>query len=246
MPDWTNDAAIESWGTMPRAVLEAMEPDGDFCHQHILNPVLLRMLGDVRGRRILDAGCGHGYLCRMLAGRGALVTGVEPAQALFEYAAEREGARPLGIRYVQADLCRLPDLGTSFDVVVASMVLMAIPDWTAAMRACVTALAPGGLFVFAITHPCFERLAPCWREHGEFRSSEYFAGYEIAGPYGADFHRTLADYLNELSRLGGQLVEIAEPALDAAVAATADRGAQAYLHLPNFLVAAARRGGLTD
>jgi protein-L-isoaspartate O-methyltransferase len=35
------------------------------------------MLGNVRGQRILDAGCGHGYLSRMLAARGAQVTGVE-------------------------------------------------------------------------------------------------------------------------------------------------------------------------
>lgn len=47
----------------------------------------------------------------MLAARGARVTGVEPAQALYGYATEKEAARPLGIRYVQADLCRLPDLG---------------------------------------------------------------------------------------------------------------------------------------
>ena len=243
MPDWTNHAAIERWGAMPRAVLEAMEPDGDFCHRHLLNPVLLRMLGDLRGRRVLDAGCGHGYLARMLAGRGAVVTGVEPAQALFEYAAEQEDSRPLGIRYVQADLCRLPDLGGAFDVVIANMVLMAIPDWTAAMRACVTSLAPGGLFVLAIIHPCFEGLAPSWREHGEFRSREYFAEYEVPGPYGADFHRPLSAYLNELTRLGGQVVEIAEPALDPEVAASADAGAQAYVRLPNFLVVAARRAG---
>ena len=53
-------------------VLDAMEPDGDFSRRHLLNPVLLRMLADVRGQRILDAGCGHGYLSRMLAAGGAM------------------------------------------------------------------------------------------------------------------------------------------------------------------------------
>lgn len=47
-------------------------------------------------------------------------------------------------------------------------------------------------------------------------------------------------YLNELTRLGCRLREIAEPALEPAIAA-ADPGAEAYAHLPNFLVAAARR-----
>src|SRR5258706_8625553 len=144
---WTNEAAIERWGSMPREVLEAMGPHGDFAKRHLLNPVLLRLLGDVRGRRVLDAGCGHGYLSRMLASRGADVVGVEPGQALFDYAVEKEAERLQGIRYVQADLCRVPDLGSPFDACIASTVLPAIPEWKLALRTCVDALAPGGLLV---------------------------------------------------------------------------------------------------
>jgi 2-polyprenyl-3-methyl-5-hydroxy-6-metoxy-1,4-benzoquinol methylase len=252
MRNWTNDEAIQRWSEFPREVLDAMEPDGDFCRRHLLNPALLRMLGEVGGQRILDAGCGHGYLSRMLAARGAQVTGVEPAQALYDYATEKETGEPRGIRYVQADLCRLPDryrlrdLGGPFDAVVASMVFLDIPDWAGAMEACVASLAPGGLFVFSIIHPCFEQLAPSWREHGEYRVHEYLAEYEISGPRASSFHRPLSAYLNELTRLGCHLREIAEPALDPAIAAAeaaegGDRGIEAYVHLPNFLVVAARR-----
>jgi 2-polyprenyl-3-methyl-5-hydroxy-6-metoxy-1,4-benzoquinol methylase len=241
MRSWTNEEAIQRWAVFPREVLDAMEPDGDFCRRHLLNPALLRMLGDVRGQRILDAGCGHGYLSRLLAVRGARVTGVEPAQALYDYATEKEAGQSRGIRYVQADLCELPDLGGPFDAVVASMVLLDIPDWAAAMRACVAALAPGGLFVFSVIHPCFEQLAPSWGTHGEYRIGEYFAEYEIPGPYASSFHRPLSAYLNELARLDCHLSETAEPALDPATAAAAGRDAQAYVHLPNFLVVAARR-----
>jgi 2-polyprenyl-3-methyl-5-hydroxy-6-metoxy-1,4-benzoquinol methylase len=239
MRSWTNDEAIQRWAEFPREVLDAMEPDGDFCRRHLLNPALLRMLGDVHRQRILDAGCGHGYLSRMLAARGAQVTGVEPAQALYEYATEKEAAKPQGIRYIQADLCRLPDLGGPFEAVIANMVFLDIPDWAAAMRACVTALAPGGLLVFSIIHPCFEQLDRSWREHGEYRIREYFAEYEIPGPHGSSFHRPLSAYLNELTRLGCRLHEMDEPALDPATAAGG--GAEAYVYLPGFLVVAARR-----
>jgi 2-polyprenyl-3-methyl-5-hydroxy-6-metoxy-1,4-benzoquinol methylase len=237
----TNEEAIRRWAGFPREALDAMEPDGDFARRHLLNPVLLRMLRDVRGKRVLDAGCGHGYLSRMLAGRGAQLTGVEPAQPLFDYAVEREAEAPLGIRYVQADLCRLPDLGGPFDAVVANMVFLDIPDWAEAMKACADALAPGGLLVFSITHPCFEQLGPSWRQHGEYHTREYFAEYEIAERYASNFHRPLSAYFNQLARLGCRLREVAEPALDPDTAAAADPGADAYVHLPNFLVVAAER-----
>ncbi|WP_432825079.1 class I SAM-dependent methyltransferase [Dactylosporangium sp. CA-092794] len=239
--EWTNDLAIERWGAMPRDALRATARDGDFAKRHLINPVLLRLLGDVTARRVLDAGCGNGYLSRMLAGRGARVVGVEPGRSLFDFAVERETAAPQGIRYVRADLCALPDLGPPFDAAVASMVLPAVPDWTGAMRACVRALKPGGLFVFTVNHPCFERLWSSWRRHGEYRTDCYLAEYEIPGPSGVDFHRTVSAYLNQLIGLGCRLTEIAEPGLTPEAAADGPDGIDAYVHLPNFLIVAARR-----
>lgn len=244
MHGWTNAEAIQRWSQFPREALHAMAPDGDFARRQLLNPVLLRMLGDVSGRRILDAGCGHGYLSRLLAGRGAQLTGVEPAQPLYDYAMELEAAQPLGIRYVQADLCQLPDLGDPFDAVVANMVFLDIPDWAGAMQACAGVLAEGGLLVFSITHPCFEQLGSSWRQHGEYRTREYFAEYEMTERYGPNFHRPLSAYLNQLAGLGCQLLEVAEPRLDPEIAAAAGPAAEiaeACVHLPNFLVVAAAR-----
>ncbi|WP_405591225.1 class I SAM-dependent methyltransferase [Streptomyces sp. NBC_01190] len=239
---WTNEAAIRQWHAIPRAVIEAMEPDGDFAKRHLVNPVLLRMLGDLRGRRVLDAGCGEGYFSRMLAGREAEVVGVEPTDAMFSYARDKERELRQGIRYVQADLTSLPDLGGPFDAVVCSMVLSAIPDWRPAMRACVQVLWPGGLFVFSVNHPAFERLWRTWREHGEYRLRSYLAEYEIVQTHASDFHRPISAYLNELAALGCRLRELAEPGLDPATAEEAERatpGIESYVRLPNFLIAAA-------
>jgi SAM-dependent methyltransferase len=226
---------------MPRALLEQMAHDGDHAKRHLINPALLGLLGDVAGRRVLDAGCGNGYLSRMLAERDATVVGVEPGQSLFDFAVEKERESPRGIHYVQADLCALPDLGAPFDAVVASMVLGNIPDWTTAMAACVHALKPGGLFVFTTNHPCFEMLWPTWREHGEYRTGRYLTEYEIPGPHGVNFHRTIATYLNQLVSLGCRLTEVAEPGLGPDTAADGPEGIDAYVHLPNFLIVAARR-----
>jgi 2-polyprenyl-3-methyl-5-hydroxy-6-metoxy-1,4-benzoquinol methylase len=239
---WTNETAITQWNTATtRESLAASATDGDFAKRHLVNPVLLRLLGDVRGRRVLDAGCGNGYLSRMLAERDAQVVGVEPTDVMVTFAREKETELAQGVAYVQADLARLPDLGGPFDAVVCSMVLMAIPDWRPAMRACVAALRPGGVFVFAVVHPAFEELFGTWREHGEYRSRRYLAEYEIAGPTGTDFHRPISAYLNELASLGCRLREFVEPGLDPSAVDPEIPGIEGYVHLPNFLIVAAER-----
>jgi len=238
---WTNEAAIRRWAQTPPEALAATAVDGDFAKRHLVNPDVLRLLGDVAGRRVLDAGCGNGYLSRMLAARGAYVVGVEPAQSLYEFAVAAESTEPRGIRYVQADVCAMPDLGAPFDAVVASMVLQAVPDWRDAMRACVAALTPGGRFVFTCNHPCFEQLWSTWQRHGDYRTRRYLAEYEIDGPHGMDFHRPLSAYLNALVTSGCTLTEVVEPALDPSLAAGGPDGVEAYADLPNFLIVAATR-----
>jgi SAM-dependent methyltransferase len=239
---WTNEAAIATWAATPREFMASLDPDGGFAKRHLINPCIFALLGDIKQQRILDAGCGQGYLSRLMAERGAEVVGVEPAAALFGYAVEREEELQQGIRYVQADLAAMPRLG-AFDAVIASMVLCAIPNWRPAMKTCVDALAPGGRFIFTLNHPCFEQLATSWTQHGFLKVERYLREYEIAGPHGTDFHRPLSTYLNELATLGCTLVEIVEPALpdDALRDREGGPGAKAYVDVPNFLVVVSRR-----
>lgn len=238
---WTNAAAIEQWNaTAKLPEMEATAEDGDFPKRHLVNPAILRLLGDVSGRRVLDAGSGTGYLSRMLAARGAHVVGVEPTDAMVGFARRREAEFGQGVNYVQADLTQLPDLGGAFDVVVCSMVLISIPDWKPAMRSCVRCLHSGGLFVFSLIHPAFEQLWSTWREHGDYRLSRYLEEYEIPGPAATDFHRPISAYLNELASLGCRMREVVEPGLDPSVAAESSiPGIESYVYLPNFLIVAA-------
>ncbi|MFI5732918.1 class I SAM-dependent methyltransferase [Kribbella sp. NPDC051587] len=227
---------------MPADAIEAYDDQGDFSKRHLMNENVLRMLGTVDGRKVLDAGSGEGYLSRLLADAGADVVGVEPATALLARAQKLEQERRQGIRYVQADLSTLPEVGQPFDAVVCSMVLLAIPDWQSAMAACVRALKPGGRFVFSITHPAFENLYPTWREHGHYQLDRYLDEYEIPGGLAPDFHRPLSAYVNELIGLGCRVLELCEPRLDPQVARDSENDAlKSYVALPNFLIISAER-----
>src|SRR5215212_348919 len=150
----SNAEALQHWASYPRELIEGFGDQGDFARQHLLNPAIFRMLGDVNGKSILDAGCGQGYLCRLLARRGAHLSGVEPTEPMIRYAIEREHDEKLGITYVQQDLSSWSAPDGCFDVAIANMVLMDIPDYQLAILNCVRALNDQGRFIFSILHPC--------------------------------------------------------------------------------------------
>lgn len=64
---------------------------GDMNRRFVIDPVIFRILGSVKGLFILDAGCGNGYLCRLLARRGAKVFGVGISKRFIEIAMRKEG-----------------------------------------------------------------------------------------------------------------------------------------------------------
>ncbi|GAA1678913.1 hypothetical protein GCM10009745_23290 [Kribbella yunnanensis] len=71
----SNSEAIAAWSAMPTDAIEAYDDQGDFPKRHLMNGNLLRMLGPVDGRKVLDAGSGEGYLSRLLAARLAVGDG---------------------------------------------------------------------------------------------------------------------------------------------------------------------------
>jgi SAM-dependent methyltransferase len=79
---------------------------GDAYRQNIFNPALFPLIGNVEGKKILDAGCGNGYLSRLLAEKDAQVTGVDLSRSFIEIARRYEKKKPLGIRYEQANLAK--------------------------------------------------------------------------------------------------------------------------------------------
>jgi hypothetical protein len=91
--------------------------------------------------------------------------------------------------------------------------------------------------VFTLEHPCFEDGNRSWQEHGCVQVHEYLREYQRPGPHGIDFHRPLADYLNEIIRLGCTLAEVVEPAVPPGQETLTGPAA---IHVPNFISIAAR------
>jgi 2-polyprenyl-3-methyl-5-hydroxy-6-metoxy-1,4-benzoquinol methylase len=240
MANVTNDENIKQWSNAPREFIKVFGESGDFARQFLLNSVIFKLLGDPRGKMVLDAGCGQGYLSRLLAKHGALVTGIEPAEPFINYATEQEQLQPLSIKYIQADLSIFDMPLPAVDAVIANMVLMDIPDYQNAIRNCLRLLREGGSFVFSISHPCFEGSSSDYKAKGHLEIKEYFQEYSIQQRFGYAVHRPLSHYINTVIQSGGRIVEVVEPQLDI----THAQAALEYerdLHVPSFIVLHAMR-----
>lgn len=100
----------------------------------------------------LDAGCGAGTYTRMLAEGGATVVGVDYSHLAAIKARARSG--PV-IRFVTADVRRLPFRATSFDGVLCLGVAQALSDPAPAVAELSTMVRPGGsLFIDALNGWC--------------------------------------------------------------------------------------------
>jgi 2-polyprenyl-3-methyl-5-hydroxy-6-metoxy-1,4-benzoquinol methylase len=234
MRDPINADVIEAYSEYPQHLIEGFGEEGDLTRKYLLNPAIFALLGDVRDKSILDAGCGQGYLCRLLARKGARVTGVEPSEAFYRYALRREQSEQSGIRYVQADLSTWTPPPNSFDFVIANMVLMDIPDYEPALKNCVAALGSKGGLIFSILHPCFEEAGSTWKEKGYVEVRDYFRERAVKQDYGHFIHRPLSTYLNSVIEAGCVLQRVLEPQLEQAIAEL--HHAQRYWSVPGYIV----------
>lgn len=157
--------------------------------------------------RVLDAGCGEGWLARKLASHGINVTGFDGSEALIADAQQQGGGSFFCLNY--GDFCARPQIvGEQFDVVVFNFALLS-EDVAPILRAASEVLAPGGCILIQTLHPVEaslgERYENGWREE---RFAGMGEGYRAAMPW---FFRTLSSWWAALRHAGLECVAFEEP-----------------------------------
>jgi 2-polyprenyl-6-hydroxyphenyl methylase / 3-demethylubiquinone-9 3-methyltransferase len=130
------------------------DPQSEFRPLHEINPLRLEWidgLAALRGKQVLDVGCGGGILAEAMANRARHVTGIDLA------------AKPLGVARLHAMEAGVANLDyreiatealaatspASFDVVTCMEMLEHVPDPAAVVQACATLVRPGGWTFFS-------------------------------------------------------------------------------------------------
>jgi len=169
-------------------------------------PHVRSALGDVRGCRVLDLGCGTGRHTAWLAGAGAHVTAVDFSEKMLEQA--RRKVRGDDVRFVVHDLHeRLPFGDASFDAVASGLVLEHLRDLDGFFREARRVLTARGRAVVSAMHPAM------FLRDSRARFTDPDTGQVVAP--GSLPHR-LGDFVMAAVRAGFALTDVGEYAPDAA------------------------------
>lgn len=196
---------------------------GDNNRRFQSDPVLWNFLGEVTGQKVLDAGCGTGYLSVQLARRGADVVGVDISPKMIEFAkslahdaiAKEAGhsyGRKLQVDFKVESVESLASIAeNSFDAIVSNYVLMDTPNLEDTVKAFHRVLKKGGRAVVVFSHPCFNELFEDEMYFDEIEKSESW------GPFKSEFvfyHRPLKQYWRAFQDAGFAIEDLEEPVAD--------------------------------
>ena len=126
----------------------------------------LGLLEDVRGKQILEIGCGGGQNSIALAKWGATCTGLDPSAAQLEHARRLAQEEGVAIRFVNGaaeDLSAFDE--NTFDLVLSSFAFDYVADLPRTYSEVGRVLRPGNLFVFCHSHPWFQAVG--WHLAGD-------------------------------------------------------------------------------
>ncbi len=112
------------------------------------------LLGHVKGKQILEIGCGGGQNSIALAKWGAIVTGVDQSKEQLRYAKVLANQENVDVQFLLGNVENLSKLKNStFDTIVSSHALNYVEKLDDVFRECNRLLKPNGKFVICLSHP---------------------------------------------------------------------------------------------
>ncbi len=164
----------------------------------------LNILGDVSGLNVLDAGCGEGYLSRILARQGAQVTGMDIAPRLIEIA--RAKGSEDKITYEIANLSEpQPAYRERFDLIASHLVLNDVFDYQGFLTTLNTMAKPDARLVIVFNNPYSYIVRNHINNYFDSGKAFPYRGMTEEGVKVHFYHRTLGEYIDACLTAGFQL-----------------------------------------
>lgn len=181
-------------------------------------PALRTMIPNLQGSKVLDLGCGFGWVCRWSRDQGAvLVKGVDVSKNMLARA--KEFPEDPAITYIRADLETLELPSSTYDLVFSSLAFHYLENLPTLIGQIYQSLKPGGALVFSVEHPIFTAPRNAKSIKGSTDNGMWpLDGYLHEGPRTTNWladgiikqHRTMSTYISMLLDAGLILSAIVE------------------------------------
>jgi len=216
------DSSTESWGKIEMSEEWIRMAQTNPHRMRFIMPFTFKQLGDVSNKVILDLGCGEGGYSRELARKGATVTAVDCAESAIRYCVSKAEEEQLNITHHARNSCDLQGIADStFDIVLASMMLMDCEDFEGTIKEIARVLKPSGKLFASVCHPCFHTSGGIGRQDKGLDKkvvvSNYYHPTEWEAPLHSGNvpviwrHRTIEDYVKMFIKCGLTITDLHEP-----------------------------------
>lgn len=212
----------QSWDENAQFWVQIIRENRDRYRTELTNRSVQDAVGQADGLRILDAGCGEGYLSRLFAERGATITGIDASAELVEAAKGHKLTTELPVSFDIGSVDSLPYDADAFDLVICNHVINDLQEPARAIAEFARVLRPGGRVIIMMLHPCF------YNKHAErgdaknnLIASTYFKQRPVSQHFEVDgltspvasiaWLRPLEYYTKSLAQAGFVITGLTEP-----------------------------------
>ena len=171
-------------------------------------PATMSLLPDIKGKKILDAGCGPGVYAAILIDKGAEVTAVDYSEEMIRLTKERTDNR---VKAIKANLNFPMDFlkDNEFDIVISSLVIHYVKDLRSLFSEFNRVLKTGGELIISTHHPFLDySLHPDGNYFDTELLTDEWPGYNIEMKF---YRRPLSELFNLFGETDFRITELSEP-----------------------------------
>jgi ubiquinone/menaquinone biosynthesis C-methylase UbiE len=216
-------SAKNGWNLISRSYQEKTRISLEDVHYGPISPgeSELKLLGNVKGKDVLEIGCGGGQNAIVLSKWGANSVGFDISEEQIMYAKKLARKEKAAVSFYVGNMENLNVFNAeSFDIVISSFALQYADKPQRTFQEVFRVLRKSGIFVFAITHPIIGRGRPLrfgkrrvWAVTNYFDRRRRLWKWKVKEGV-AEFrgrHITIEDYFNSLIAVGFAVKKILEP-----------------------------------